>query len=115
VEGRSQEGRSQVETRGGLSTEPGGAPASVSRAELEADVERVASSGSCARCGRSLDLASAKVDGRWYGNAICATGAPCPLDERAPEVPERRLYARPARFLRKRLPKELRASTRRRR
>jgi hypothetical protein len=87
----------------------------VSRADLESEVERVPSSGSCARCGRSLDLASAKVDGRWYGNAICATGAPCPLDERAPEVPERRLFARPARFLRKRLPKELRASTRRRR
>jgi hypothetical protein len=61
------------------------------------------------RCGRALGLASAKVGGRWYGNEICATGAPCPLDREAPAVPEPRLYPRPQRFLRRRLPKELKA------
>lgn len=73
------------------------------------DLEMVAASGSCARCGRALDLASAKVDGRWYGNAICATDAPCPLVHEAPAVPEARLYSRPRRYLRRRLPKELKA------
>lgn len=71
-------------------------------------IDRVPASGSCARCGRALDLASAKVDGRWYGNAVCATGAPCPLDRRDPVVPEPWLTARPRRFFRKRAPKELR-------
>lgn len=74
------------------------------------EIDRVPASGSCARCGRALDLASAKVDGRWYGNAICATGAPCPLDREPPAVPEPWLYSRPRRHLRRRLPKELRAS-----
>ncbi|MEB2344228.1 MAG: hypothetical protein OZ948_05765 [Deltaproteobacteria bacterium] len=72
------------------------------------ELAMVAASGSCVRCGRALGLASAKVDGRWYGNAICATGAPCPLDREAPRVPEPRLYSRPRRYLRKRRPKELR-------
>lgn len=76
----------------------------------EQDVERVAASGSCVRCGRALDLASAKVDGRWYGKAICATDAPCPLDREEPAVPEPWLYSRPRRYLRRRLPKELKAS-----
>jgi hypothetical protein len=72
-------------------------------------VEHVAASGSCARCGRALDLASAEVDGRWYGNSACATPvAACPLDERAPAVPEEALYSRPRRFFRRRRPKELR-------
>lgn len=74
------------------------------------DIERVAASGSCARCGRALGLASAKVDGRWYGNEICATGAPCPLDREAAAVPEPWLYSRPRRHLRRRLPKELKGS-----
>jgi len=76
----------------------------------EEQVEHVAASGSCARCGRALGLASAKVEGRWYGNAVCATEAPCPLDRRPPAVPEVRLYSRPLRFFRKRMPKELRAA-----
>ena len=75
-------------------------------------VERVPSSGSCARCERALDLASAFVGGRWYGNAACATGAPCPLDQRPPAVPEPRLFCRPRRHFRRRLPKELRAAER---
>lgn len=75
-------------------------------------VDRVPTSGSCVRCGRALGLASAKVAGRWYGNEICATGAPCPLDRRAPAVPEPWLYSRPRRYLRRRLPKELKASAR---
>jgi hypothetical protein len=64
--------------------------------------------GSCARCRRSLDLASVKVDGNWYGREICATGGPCPLEESAPRVPETRLINRPLRFFRRRPPKELR-------
>jgi len=76
---------------------------------LTHDMELVPASGSCARCGRALDLASAKVGGRWYGNEICATGAPCPLDREAPAVPEPWLYSRPRRYLRRRLPKELNA------
>jgi hypothetical protein len=74
------------------------------------DIESVAASGSCARCGRALDLASAKVGDCWYGNAICATGAPCPLDREPAAVPEDWLYSRPRRFLRRRLPKELKAA-----
>ena len=73
-------------------------------------VDRIAASGSCARCGRALGLASAEVDGRWYGNAACATGAECPLDERDPAVAEPLLYARPRRFMRRRKPKELRGA-----
>lgn len=73
-------------------------------------VEHVAAAGSCARCGRALGLASAEVDGRWYGNSACATGGACPLDERAPAVPEEALYTRPRRFFRRRRPKELRGA-----
>jgi len=74
-------------------------------------VERVVSSGSCARCGRALDLASALVDGRWYGNAACAGDGPCVLEQRSAVVPEERLYSRPRRYFRRRLPKELRAGS----
>jgi len=74
--------------------------------------ERVPSSGSCVRCGRALGLASAKVGGRWYGNAACALGGACPLDEDGPEVPEPALYSRPRRFFAKRTPRELRAPKR---
>jgi hypothetical protein len=73
-------------------------------------VEHVPASGSCARCGRALGLASALVDGRWYGNADCALGGPCPLDARAPAVDEKQLYPRPRRFMRRRMPKELRGA-----
>jgi hypothetical protein len=65
--------------------------------------------GSCARCGRALDLAAAKVDGRWYGNAACADPTSlCPLDVRARRVAEEALISRPHRFFRRRAPKELR-------
>jgi hypothetical protein len=83
-------------------TEPPSAP--------QDDIEYVAASGSCARCGRALDLASVKVDGRWYGSPLCATDAPCPLDRHPAAVPERRLYSRPRRHLRPRFPKELKGS-----
>lgn len=65
-------------------------------------------SGSCARCRRSLGLASFKWDGRWYGNEACVGSGPCPLDGRASAVPEASLYTRPQRFFRNRKPKELR-------
>ena len=73
-------------------------------------IEQVAASGSCVRCGRALDLASAQVNGSWYGNLECALGGECPLDDRPPAVDERQLYPRPRRFMRRRLPKELRAA-----
>ena len=79
--------------------------------DLGADgVERVPASGSCARCERALDLASAFVGGKWYGNAACATDAPCPLEQRAASVPEPWLVSRPRRHFRRRLPKELRSA-----
>ena len=71
-------------------------------------IDRVPSSGSCARCKRALGLTSVKVDGRWYGSATCADGDECPLAERAPAVPETFLISRPRRFFRRRAPKELR-------
>jgi hypothetical protein len=77
---------------------------------VERHIEWVAANGSCARCGRALDLASAEVDGRWYGNAACALGGECPLDERDPAVSEPALFARPRRFMRARKPKELRGA-----
>lgn len=77
------------------------------------DIDRVAASGSCARCGRALDLRSVKVDGTWYGSPLCATEVPCPLDRHPAAVAEPRLYSRPRRYLRRRLPKELKASARR--
>jgi len=73
-------------------------------------LDRVAAAGSCARCGRALGLASAKVGGRWYGNSACASGGACPLDERAPAVAETALFGRPRRFFRRRRPRELRSS-----
>lgn len=77
---------------------------------LPTDIDYVAASGSCARCGRALNLASAKVDGRWYGSPVCATDAPCPLDREAAAVAEPRLFSRPRRYLRRRVPKELNAN-----
>lgn len=73
-------------------------------------IERMPASGSCARCQRSLDLASVKRGGEWYGAVACAEGRACPLELRAPAVPEPALYARPRRFFRARRPKELRSA-----
>jgi hypothetical protein len=67
-------------------------------------------SGSCVRCRRALDHASVKVGGLWYGNEACALGGPCPLECRAPAVPEPWLTVRPQRFFRRRKPKELRGT-----
>lgn len=67
-------------------------------------IERIPSSGSCARCQGSLELTSVKVDGRWYCSASCARGGGGPLERRVSEVA---LYSRPRRFFRKRAPKEL--------
>jgi hypothetical protein len=69
--------------------------------------------GSCARCRRSLDLASVKVQGVWYCTPACAEGQPVPL-EPDPTVREAALYARPRRHFTRRLPKELNASAVRR-
>ena len=52
-------------------------------------------------------LTAAKVDGKWYGTVTCAEGGECPLENRAPSVPEAALYCRPRRFFRRRRPKEL--------
>ena len=49
-------------------------------------VERVAASGSCIRCQRSLGLASVKHGDLWYGSTACAEGRACPFDSREPEV-----------------------------
>ena len=73
-------------------------------------IDRVPASGSCLLCQRSLGLASVKRGDAWYGTVACAEGRACPLDERAPAVPERALYSRPRRFFGKRLPKELKAA-----
>jgi hypothetical protein len=78
---------------------------------MDQAIERVPAIGSCVRCGRALDLASAKVGDHWYGNLICSTGAPCPYDRRESVVPEPRLIPRPRRFFRRRAPKELRATS----
>jgi hypothetical protein len=75
-------------------------------------IYRVPASGSCFRCQRALGLASVKVKGRWYGSEACAEGGECPLDAHGPAVPEPALYARPRRFFRRRLPKELNAAQR---
>ena len=75
--------------------------------ELDPDIERVAAAGSCARCGRALGLASAEVNGLWYGNSGCASGGACPLEDYPPVVAEAALFARPRRFFRRRRPKEL--------
>lgn len=72
--------------------------------------EVVPQNGSCVRCRRALDLAAAKVNGRWYGNAACAIGEHCALDGHVPVVPEPWLYARPQRYFRHRKPKELRGT-----
>lgn len=76
--------------------------------ELDPDIERAPANGSCARCGRALGLASAEVNGLWYGNSGCASGGACPLEAHPPAVSEAALFARPRRFFRRRRPNELR-------
>ena len=70
-------------------------------------VERVAASGSCIRCQRSLGLASVKREDLWYGSTACAEGRVCPFDSREPAVAEPALYSRPRRYFARREPKEL--------
>lgn len=70
-------------------------------------VERVAASGSCIRCQRSLGLASVKCGDLWYGSTACAEGRVCPFDSREPAVAEPALYSRPRRYFARREPKEL--------
>jgi hypothetical protein len=60
--------------------------------------------GSCARCGRTLDLASVKVNGAWYCRASCVAGATAT----GSRVSQLALINRPRRYFGKRLPKELR-------
>jgi hypothetical protein len=73
-------------------------------------MHRIPASGSCIRCQRALGLTAAKVDGQWYGTATCAEGGACPLDRRAPAVPEVALYSRPRRYFHARSPRELKRS-----
>jgi len=77
-------------------------------------MDRVAATGSCTRCQRSLGLAAVKWRDRWYCSAVCAEGDEDPADRVAPSVAEAALYARPRRHFRSRTPKELRASAVRR-
>jgi len=73
-------------------------------------MDRVAASGSCIRCQRSLGLLAVKRNEHWYGTATCAEGGACPLDRAEPAVSEAALYARPRRHFQSRTPKELKAS-----
>ncbi|HXK21101.1 MAG TPA: hypothetical protein VMS55_00340 [Myxococcota bacterium] len=66
--------------------------------------------GSCFRCQRSLGLLSVKWNDHWYCTASCAEGGPPSPVVGAPVVAEPALYARPRRYFRSRMPKELRAS-----
>lgn len=70
-------------------------------------IEHVPTSGSCARCGRALDLAATCMGGRWYCSGDCALGAVIPDAEDRSLREEVRLYPRPRRFMRRRMPKEL--------
>jgi hypothetical protein len=66
--------------------------------------EASSATGSCVRCQRALDLASVKLDDRWYCRASCAAG----VASEETRVPELALINRPRRFFRRRAPKELR-------
>jgi hypothetical protein len=77
-------------------------------------MDRVPASGSCYRCQQSLGLLSVRANERWYCSASCAEGGPSVPEVGAPAVAEAALYARPRRYFRNRLPKELRASAERR-
>lgn len=74
-------------------------------------IDQVPASGSCARCGRALDLASTYLDGRWYCSGDCALGGDPQVEEERSLRDEVRLYPRPRRFMRRRLPKELRSAS----
>ena len=76
-------------------------------------IDRVPASGggSCVRCKRSLGLLSVKAHDQWYCTASCAEGGPSTPEVGAPAVDEAALYARPRRYFRSRMPKELRASS----
>jgi hypothetical protein len=63
--------------------------------------------GSCARCLASLNLDAVKHEGLWYCCTSCAEGG---APERSAAVAETKLYNRPKRYFRRRLPKELRSS-----
>lgn len=77
-------------------------------------MDRVPASGSCYRCQQSLGLLSVKVQDHWYCTASCAEGGPPTPEIGATAVDEAALYARPRRYYRSRLPKELRAAAARR-
>ena len=66
--------------------------------------EDTSATGSCVRCRRALDLASVRIDGRWYCRASCAAG----VVREEPRVPEEILINRPRRYFDRRAPKELR-------
>ncbi|HVH17114.1 MAG TPA: hypothetical protein VNF72_02330 [Myxococcota bacterium] len=55
-----------------------------------------------------------KVQDHWYCTASCAEGGPPTPEVGATAVDEAALYARPRRYFRSRLPKELRAAAARR-
>ena len=78
---------------------------------IEHRIEQVPASGSCARCGRALDLASTCLDGRWYCSGDCALGSTAQVEEDRSLRDEVRLYPRPRRFMRRRMPKELRSAS----
>ena len=73
-------------------------------------MDHVPASGSCIRCQRSLGLVSVKLNDHWYCTASCAEGGPPTPEVGAQAVSEAALYARPRRYFRSRMPKELRAS-----
>jgi hypothetical protein len=65
--------------------------------------------GSCEHCHAPLGLDAVKEGGVWFCCASCARGQ---APERGAAVLEPRLYNRPARHYRARLPKELRSAGR---
>jgi len=69
-------------------------------------IDKRPSSGSCARCGSALDLASLRADEKWYCSSLCALGRPR-VRARGSVVPEAWLRNRPRRHFRKRAPREL--------
>jgi len=64
--------------------------------------------GSCTRCHTRLGLASLKKADVWYCGSACADGR-VSATPRSSRVPEAWLYARPRRFFKSRMPKELRS------
>ena len=66
--------------------------------------------GSCEHCRGALGLDAVHENGRWYCCSSCARGL---APERENALDETKLYHRPKRFFRRRLPKELRSAARR--